>query len=148
MKNLIVQSKKHGQFKIILDDDDYLLLKDKSIYIHKIGKYFYARANPEKIHIHRLITQCPKGLVVDHINRDTLDNRKNNLRVCTIQENLRNQKRSNNKTGYTGVTVHKQTGKYTAQIKVNYKKIHLGLFDTIKEALSARKKAELKYYDT
>jgi hypothetical protein len=146
MKNLIINSKVYGRLKIILDDDDYKWLNKESIHINRIGKYFYVRINPSKQHIHRIISKCPKGLQVDHINRNTLDNRKCNLRNVTLQENLRNQIRNNNKTGYTGVAIHKQTGKYTAQLKHNYKKIHLGLFDTIKEAYEARKQGELKYW--
>lgn len=144
MKNLTINSKVHGKIKVILDDDDYKWLKTKKVYIHRVGKYLYARLL--QIHIHRIIMDCPKGLQIDHINRNTLDNRKKNLRICTLQENLRNQKRPNNKTGYTGVAVHKQTGKFTAQLKYNYKKIHLGIFDTIQEAYEARKKGELKYW--
>ena len=65
----------------------------------------------------------------------------------TIQENLRNQKRLSNKTGYTGVAIF-PGGRFSAQIKINYKKIHLGLFNTIQEAHMARLEAEKKYYES
>jgi hypothetical protein len=146
MKNLIINSPKHGKFEIILDDDVYVWAKKQTINIHKVGGYYYQRISPSKKNLSRIISKCPKGLQVDHINRNTLDNRRCNLRNVTQQENLRNQKRANNKTGYTGVALHKQTGKFTAQLKHNYKKIHLGIFKTIEEAYNARQAGELKYW--
>lgn len=141
---IIIDSPKHGRIEVLVDRQDGERLKGKSLYVHKVGQFLYVRINPNKEYLHRYIMgTMPKGMVVDHINRNTLDNRRQNLRVVTIQENLRNQLRPNNKTGYTGVSIgHK--GKYNAQIKHNYKKIHLGTFDTIKEALEARKQAEIE----
>lgn len=144
---ITIQSPKYGVVTFLIDKEDYPLLEKYHPYVHRIGHYTYIRVNPLKVHLHRLIMNPPLGMVIDHINRDTLDNRRSNLRICTIQQNLRNQKRPNNKTGYTGVSIgHK--GKYNAQIKVNYKKIHLGTFDTIEEAYRERKKSENKYYET
>ena len=55
--------------------------------------------------MHRFIMNCPKDMVVDHINRDRLDNRKTNLRICTIQQNAINRGLvSNNTSGFTGVS--------------------------------------------
>jgi hypothetical protein len=146
----IINSPTHGRFKILIDKGDWEKIKIFKPYIHKVSHYFYARIDlPRKtsITVQRFILQpIPKGMVVDHINRNTLDNRRKNLRITTIQGNLQNQVRSNNKTGHTGVAFHKQTGRYTAQIKINYKKIHIGIFKTIKEAYEARKKAEQKYH--
>ena len=122
-----------------------VLLLNYNLYVHRIGKYFYIRTNPLKEHLHRIILNPPKFFQVDHINRNTLDNRKSNLRIVTQQGNLRNQKRGNNKTGYTGVAVGWK-GKFTAQIKVDYKKIHLGTFNTIIDAYKARKIAERTYW--
>lgn len=101
--------------------------------------------------LHRFITNCPKGLQVDHLNHDTLDNRKSNLRICTHAENLRNrrpfprhrQRRfySNNPRrccDYRGVTPNRNPKKpFRARIKVNKKDIHLGQFETAKEAAHA-----------
>ena len=139
-----IVSPTYGKKKILIDAQDFHFI-EKGCYIHHIGQQYYVRVNPKKVHLHRLILQSKKGLVVDHINRNGLDNRRSNLRVVTIQENLRNQIRPNNKTGFTGVAIFKGYG-YTAQIKVNYKKIHLGVFKTAKEAYKARLEAEKKYY--
>ena len=146
MKELGIYSPTHGKLAIKLDDEDYNKLVSQSVYIHRVGHYLYARVNPTKIHLHRVITNCPPDKQVDHINRDTLDNRRCNLRIVTLQENLRNQKRANNKTGYTGVSFNKLTSKYEAYIKTNYRRKHLGLFNTIQSALIARQEAEKKYW--
>lgn len=143
-----VVSPKYGRYEVIIDDEDFKKVKNLHFYLHKAGQFLYVRFGiKNKQYLHRFITNAPKDKVVDHINRNTLDNRKINLRVCTIQENLRNQKRPNSKTGYTGVAIAYK-GKYSAQIKINYKKIHLGIFNTIEEALKARRLAEKQYYET
>ena len=77
--------------------------------------------------------QC--GLQIDHINRDRSDNRLCNLRLVTHMENGHNQKlRATNTSGYTGVSWCRQHNKWRAEIKVNYKRIHLGYFDIPEEA--------------
>jgi len=143
----IIRSPKHGTFKILIDKEDYKKVENLGLYIHRIGKYYYVRTqHNNKQALHRvLMSPVPAGYVVDHINRNTLDNRKRNLRVTTIQGNLENQLRENNKTGKTGVSIGWK-GKYTAQIKVNYKKIHLGTFGSLKEASKARLEAEKLYF--
>jgi len=83
---------------------------------------------------------------IDHINGNKSDNRIVNLRNVSHRENLQNCKLSSaSTTKITGVHFYKSRGKYTAQITVDYKTIHLGYFDTKEEALQARLDAELKY---
>ena len=142
-----VISPKHGKQIVLVDKDIYYKCLDSGLYVHKIGQFLYVRIKPTKQYLHRFVMNPPKNKVVDHINRDTLDNRRSNLRICTIQQNLQNQKRTNNKTGHTGVAIYKLgKGGFSAQIKINYKKIHLGVFRTIKEAFKVRKQAEKKYF--
>jgi hypothetical protein len=146
----IVNSPKHGKQTVLLDDEDAHFCS-QGLYVHKIGQFLYVRIKPKKIALHRAIMGNPKGKVIDHINRNALDNRKQNLRICTIQENLRNQKRPNNKTGTTGVSVHnywKDKVGYEASIVVNYKKIYIGFYLNLEDAIKARKEAERKYFDT
>ena len=84
---------------------------------------------------------------LDHINRNRSDNRISNLRDVSHKQNNQNKsKRSDNTSGHPGVFWHKQSSKWQAQIKHDYKHIHLGLFKTIEEALSARKAAEKTYW--
>ncbi len=83
----------------------------------------------------RIIMNAPKGMVVDHVNGDPSDNRRINLRVCTIQQNRMNEKKRPGKTSkYKGVHFHRLRNKYVAQIKVNKKKSYLGIFKSEKEA--------------
>ncbi len=90
------------------------------------------------IPMHRIIVNCPKDKVVDHINHNKLDNRKCNLRVVTHQQNTFNKK---NIKGYT-----RKENKYQVQIEVNYKKIYIGLFDTEEEAQNAYLLAKQEYH--
>lgn len=88
-----------------------------------------------------------KGKYYDHINRNPLDNRKDNLRQASKNENNQNHKRFiNNTSGFSGVNWHKKQNKWHARITVNNKRIHLGYFNTKYEAIIARLQAELKYY--
>ena len=90
--------------------------------------------------------EWPK-LDIDHINRNRSDNRIANLREVTHKQNLQNAgKYSHNTSGHTGVYWYKQTAKWQAQIAHHQKKIHLGFFNTIEEAISARKAAERLYW--
>ena len=83
------------------------------------------------------------NLVVDHINRNPLDNRKSNLRICSYQENSFNKSiRVDNTSGIPGVSFHKINKKWRAKIKYNNLTIHLGYFEDINEALINRRVAE------
>ena len=85
--------------------------------------------------MHRVIIDAPAGFYVDHINHDTLDNRKQNLRICTPQQNVFNsKKRIDNTSGYTGVNWHKISKKWRAQIRHSGKFIFLGSFSNKEEA--------------
>lgn len=84
---------------------------------------------------------------VDHINRDKLDNRMPNLRVCNDLENGQNANLSKaNKSGVTGVWFNSKIGKWHAQIMVNRKNLYLGRYQNKEEAIKARKSAEEKYF--
>jgi hypothetical protein len=87
----------------------------------------------------------PEGFI-DHISGDPSDNRPENLRDVTHQENHRNQRlRKNNTSGSLGVNFHKARNKWQASITVNYRAIHLGFFLTREEAIKARKDAQKRY---
>jgi hypothetical protein len=81
--------------------------------------------------------------LVDHKDQDTENNRLDNLRDATKQINAINTGlAANNKSGTKGVCWHKAGGKWTAQIKHNGKKIHLGSYDALLDAVAARERAE------
>ena len=96
--------------------------------------------------LHRFIMDAPEDMFVDHINGNTYDNRKCNLRIVTHQQNMMNTKLRYNNSGAKGVYHDKKYNNYKAKIKFNKKLIHLGTFDTLEEAIKARKEAEAKYF--
>ena len=94
--------------------------------------------------MHRLLLgNIDEDAVVDHINGNTLDNRKNNLRVCTQSDNLANCHVIRGSSGAIGVTPH--YGKYQARINRNKKRIYLGRFNTISEARLAIEKYDAEH---
>ncbi len=136
----------------IIDDDDYLnCSKYKWIFNIKSRGAGYAQRGQhirgavggrtsKTIYLHREILGITDSkLIVDHINGNTLDNRKINLRVVTPSISCRNRGSCRNKTSsYVGVHFHKLTKKWRAQIKVGSKKVSLGLFHTERDAALAR----------
>lgn len=100
--------------------------------------------------MHRLIASAPTGMVVDHINSNKLDNRLNNLRVCSQRENSSNRKslNKNNTHGYRGVRYdgRQPCRPWIAQIMVNRKNIYLYSHKTKEEAALAYNKAAKKYH--
>lgn len=90
--------------------------------------------------------KCPTHLQIDHVNRNKEDDRIQNLRLVTNQENCRNKGiKSTNKSGVTGVYWSKATKKWAASIVADTKERRIGYFDTIEKATEARKKAEKRY---
>jgi len=123
----------------LVDKEDYDKIKDYGWYAHydKKGKRYYAitRTHGIRIIMHRLILDAKKGQIVDHIDHDGINNRKNNLRLCEQSQNCMNKlSQSNNTSGYRGVSFHKGKNKYQATIMVKRKQIYLGSFDTAIEA--------------
>jgi hypothetical protein len=88
--------------------------------------------------MHHLILQPPNGMDIDHINRNPLDNRLCNLRICTRSQNRINSKiRTDNKSGVTGVDWCKLNKKWQARIEKDGKRIHLGRYDNLEDAKNA-----------
>ncbi|MFS0841247.1 HNH endonuclease [Paenibacillus sp. 1P03SA] len=102
----------------------------------------------EDVYLHRLLTKAPPGLVVDHINGDTLDNTSENLRVCTPAENHQNITAPPwSRTGVRNV-YELSNGKYRVQIGYNGEQHRFGTYDSLYEAaqVAREKRAELHTY--
>lgn len=151
---VIMTSKRYGELKVLVDKDDIDKIRGcrwTVVNSNKTGVRLYAYSSQFKEMMHRRIMSPQDDMQVDHINGDSLDNRKENLRICTVSENNKNRPISKlNKSGATGVGWHKKgnRGEYgwKAYIKVDKKLINLGFFDSFDEALRARLDAEEKYF--
>ena len=143
----------------VLTNDGQLLRKksDGQLIERKISKdkdgYILNFINGKLYREHRLIWlyvngEMPKG-ILDHINRVKSDNRIENLRVVNHSENKQNTtKQINNKSGFKGVWLHKNTKKWCSSIQANKKNYHLGSFLTKEEAYEAYKNAAKKLHKT
>lgn len=130
------------------DLDDYDKIKDYYWYenIDKNGYHSLRAYDPEskkKIIMEWII--C--GKYFDHANLNPLDNRKSNLRPATATESAQNRhKQNNNTSGIIGVYLRKRDCRWCAQINVNKERKFLGSFDTKKDAIITRLKAEKEYF--
>jgi hypothetical protein len=118
----------------LVDDEDFEYLNKFKWSLHRTNKkYFYAEryVNLKTLSMHKFIMKTPKGMVVDHIDHNGLNNQKINLRNCLLQQNFLNRKASSS-TGYLGV--YKSGKKYIAQKIINGKVKHLGTFSDPKRA--------------
>ena len=120
-------------FFAIVDDEDFDKLNIFKWYY--ISNRYAARWNgKENICMHREIMNTPDKMETDHINGNGLDNRKENLRICTTSENAKNRK-GHGTSKYLGVSWSKKRKKWIAQININGKVKFLGRFDS--EVLAA-----------
>jgi hypothetical protein len=143
-----------GKFAIV-DKEDFEQMRKFKWFASGPEKYPYGvraiypgEGRKITLYMHREIMKAPRGLVVDHINGNTLDNRRVNLRLATKRQNTCNMRV--NKEGcsskYRGVCRHKATRKWAAKISVDMKRIHLGVFEDEVEAARAYDTAAKKYH--
>ena len=152
-----VESEKYGHHIIFLDDEDYPLVEEYVWFIVKKNDKdhtLYAMTHNEyekNIPMHRLLFDFPhKSIEVDHINHNGLDNRRENLRLCTRSQNAANcRPRTDGVSKYKGVgfkTDQFRRKPWTASIKVNYRTIRLGHFYIEEEAALAYNEAAIRYF--
>lgn len=139
----------------IVDEEDYEKLMQHSWFVHKSHHCCYAarlkhgNKKDRIIQMHReiLCLSYHDGNIVDHINRDGLDNRKCNLRIVFPSLNRYNSRMmSINTSGYRGVSWHKQDRRWRANIGVKGKQIWCGQFTDRISAALAYDKAAIRYY--
>lgn len=161
MKIIEVKSKAYGTHNILIDDEDLQLIKNYTWGISKVGNNFYAitQIKQKCFKMHRLILNItnPKT-IIDHINHNGLDNRRQNIRQCTCSENLKNKKsKENSSSKYLGVTNSKRKYKcidnnikeynyWKATININGNNKHLGYFKNEEDAAKAYDEAAKLYH--
>lgn len=135
--------------EFFFDLEDYDLIKDycwrKSVSGYVICTTHYDNEVGD-IKLHRLVTGYQYD-IVDHIDRNKLNNRKSNLRECTCSQNNTNKDPyQNNTSGYIGVYWVRRESKWISSISIDNRTIYLGSFINKKDAIKARLRAEAKYY--
>lgn len=117
--------------------------KPVDFYKHPLGHLHVTIGGKQGIYAHQIVWVLTYGELpkheIDHIDGDPQNNAVENLRDVPRNINHRNQKlRSSNSSGVTGVSLHKETGKWVTSVTVNGKYKHLGIFRNIEDAVSAR----------
>lgn len=145
---LIINSNKYGDVSIMISNSDYELVSKYKWHLDPnkklLTKFYVAtkigngRKGTRNLRLHKLLIDTPEGMVVDHINRNTLDNRRENLRIITRAENNRNKEiiNTNNKTtGIKGISYYFYKGWNDYSYIVNLKGYKTNRFRTLEEAL-------------
>lgn len=130
------------------DLEDYERIKP-ICWHENIGGYLegYNTQIGHKVLFHRYIMNANDEKVVDHINRQTYDCRKRNLRICTQADNAKNRSLyKNNKSGKAGIIYDDKSNRWAAYININKRHISLGYFKNKENAILSRIKAEEKYF--
>jgi hypothetical protein len=135
---------------VLIDDEDYDKIKDYKWYIVKDHRNYYVmktqknHCNLSTIRMHTIFMNPPKGLQVDHINGNGLDNRKCNLRIVTPQQNQMNKcKQINSSSIYKGVHWETKRQKWRTQIYFKYHRYYLGYYKSeIEAAVAYNEKAK------
>ena len=144
-----------GKYALV-DDEDFERLNHYKWFAQRSGNTFYAVRNittgkgkQKTISMHRVILSLGFGdpQKVDHKNHYGLDNRRDNLRICTHRQNMQNMNpHKNGSSAYKGVWWSKEKQKWLAAIRVNGKLKHLGIFVSEREAAKAYDKAAVELF--
>lgn len=151
---------KYGKGKVVIvDDEDYIDLIKYKWFLSSPGlnrkQYVRCRiGNNTDIRIHRFLMSAKMGQMVDHKNGNTLDNRRDNLRFCTNQENQRNSKRHSDKLNINGIYVPKgikydksrPNRPWIGRISINGERISTKGFKNIEDCIKCYSEMVGKFY--
>lgn len=135
----------NGGFALI-DSEDYDKIKHLSWNKSSAGYVRNAVFKGQTNWLSKIIMGATTEQEVDHINHDKLDNRKENLRICTSSQNCMNRAAKISNTGVKGVCLDKNTGKFQVMIMHSGVSHYLGQYKTLEEATVVRKAAEEQYH--
>lgn len=136
----------NSEDKVIVDEDIYEELKGVRISLNGHYAQFWSKDNQKNYYLHRYVLGNPES-EVDHINRNKLDCRRENLRLATrSQNNVNKGKRKGTSSKYIGVRWHKRDQKWEAYCSINGKNKNLGYYDDEDEAGKVRDRAVLELY--
>ena len=135
------------EFECLIDLEDYEKIKDIKWRVNDQLRVICNKNKYGSKFLHRFIMNYSGELSIDHINRNTLDNRKKNLRICKQQDNMCNLSlRKSNKFGVSGISWNKKMKKYEVYLSKSNKKHYLGCYENFEEAVKIRLEAEELYY--
>lgn len=133
----------------LVDDEDF---EELSKHNWAVGDGYAIRSiriagKSYTLSMHRYLLPPPDGMFIDHINRNKLDNRRNNLRICTKSQNNTNREApANNTSGYKGVSFHRRDKLWRARLFFKRKEIFVRYFKVKEDAARAYNEAAKKYY--
>lgn len=134
-----------NKFKFSIEDFDRV--KEHTWIKRTDNRYFITAGKGKHVFLHRFILNARKGEIVDHKDMDEANNTRNNLRIVNRAINSLNSKLfKNNTSGARGVYQNRHGKPWRAELTIMAKRLLLGKFDTIEEAIEARKAAEIRYY--
>ncbi len=126
---------------LLIDPEFRYLIEGRKVFLS--GGYPAVRVDGKTERLHRLIMEPPAGKGVDHINRNKLDVRRANLRICDQADNCLNvPAHKDSASGVRGVWFDRDRGQWTAQISHRKKRVHIGRFASKAAASAARKAKE------
>lgn len=147
MQRVKLYSRTESDLYALVDDEDYadILAVARRWHLNKgyattavvISRCRYIYPRRRTFFMHRLIIPPPPGLFIDHINHNKLDNRKENLRICTRQQNQFNRLPQSGSGGFKGVTRVRGSRKWLAGIGINNRHHRIGLYEDVIEAARA-----------
>lgn len=139
-----------GDSAFYFDLDDLSVIQSRRWYVDKNGyltSSYYYMGRQRIVRFHRIVAHAQPGQRVDHKNRNRSDNRKQNLRCCSLSENNRNRGLyRTNTSGVAGVSFDKRRKRWVASITYNSKKIFIGRFHDKEDAITARLNAEVHLF--
>lgn len=146
MKRIPLEGKRGAGKYALVDNEDYAELSKYKWYLNDNGYAAKSQKQPTR-YMHKLVFGHQTLPHIDHINRNKLDNRKSNLRECTISENMANQSiRSDNKSGYKGISWDSKKNKWFACTRKNKKTIYIGRYKNINDAIREHEKVFLEIH--